>query len=129
MLERIEALIEKATPGPWENNAASGMHEHYQIAWVGARSIDGSTSFPSTRSGENADAAFIAHARQLLPLMLRVCQATKQIVEADHILDNPAASKADQVHFSMVQTEGIMLAAEDLEKVYAYCANLPEEEK
>jgi hypothetical protein len=79
MSERIEALCEAATPGPWNS----------YVGWCSVESTSdvGGYIFFDEQSRED-DRAFIAHARQLLPLMLDVVKASRaeydeQLAECD----------------------------------------------
>ena len=64
MIDRISALIEKATPGPWT------VDKHGEIY----HGINEEPLFDGTED----DIAFIAHARQLLPLMLEEITARRE---------------------------------------------------
>lgn len=79
MIERIEALIEAATPGPWfaynsmvvPNAAYHDPHPEWSAV--------ADTYVPANAQRERDDrrnALFIAHSRQLLPLMLEVVKAS-----------------------------------------------------
>jgi len=81
MIERIEALCEAATPGPWESQPSGDLPDHKDI-W------SESGHFVAGGNIDETDAAFIAHARQLLPLMLEVVKASRaeydeQLAECD----------------------------------------------
>ena len=77
MIERIEALIEKATPGPWEcffNCVIGGPGTGWGIK---SERIETLADFVDDDSAE-ADADLAAHARQLLPLMAAELEAWRK---------------------------------------------------
>ena len=78
MIDRITELIEKATPGPWGRDGEDSAN-------FGVRGAppDGNILAivqQDGRGGRWDDAAFIAQARQLLPLMLGVVDAADSLV-------------------------------------------------
>lgn len=85
MIERIEALIEKATPGQWYSSQTT--IDGWAIADVGFQRVSTDHDEQPNTVGL-ADAAFIAHARQLLPLMLEVVRIAEFVAWEDEPIDS-----------------------------------------
>jgi len=107
MIERIEALIAAATPGPWRTARMLPL----AVVSEPTDSIVATIAEWSSEV-ETADAAFVAHARQLLPLMLEVVKASDEL-RCNCFAASPLLQFVDKT----------------IEDLYAYCAELPEEEK
>jgi hypothetical protein len=117
MIERIEALCEAATPGPW--NAHDTFTDDAWFAWVTDEAHHQIVTCEGCLpwEGEKANAAFIAHARQLLPLMLAEIEAHRALCATRH----RSGSSIDAVFEAEIEADD---KAQDLE---AYCAeHLPE---
>jgi hypothetical protein len=70
-LARVEKLIAEATPGPWEvKESVYRYGEDFHPYVAGVKSPD--YCIATLDDGSDEDAAFIAHMRQLAPLMLEV---------------------------------------------------------
>jgi hypothetical protein len=84
-LDELDRLAAAATPGPWEANPASGLHDD-AAAWVG---YDSTGTGPQTFICSTAnhpdglnDAAFIAASRSALPLL--VARVRELEAQLDH---------------------------------------------
>lgn len=79
-LEEIKALIEAATPGPWE---ANGTGAYVAMMSIFDDKIRKYVSAPQTgMCVSDGDIAFIAASRTLLPKLLAVAEAAKAYVKA-----------------------------------------------
>ena len=108
MISRIKALIEAATPGPWRTSPMfpSGVISEPTDSVV-------ATIEEWSDEIDAADAAFIAHARQLLPLMADVVRIAELVAWEDEPIDS-----------------NHVLLSEYLGALDAYCAeHLPEKEE
>jgi len=126
MIERIEALVEEVTPGEWEIGEA---HEGGRAVWSqGEAGRFHVVSAHDDYRGEY-DAAFIAHARQLLPLMLEIVRFAPEIAEE---LDAHGLSKHMKGAGEDECAVGYLLMnlRRDYASLDAYCADhLPEKEE
>ena len=112
MIERIEALIEKATPGPWARDGEDSANFGVRGAPPDGNIL--AVVQQDGRGGRWDDALFIAQARQLLPLMLEVVKAGEAFRRGTE--DLTRSGRLNPLRFS-------------LEKLDAYCAeHLPESE-
>jgi hypothetical protein len=101
MIERIEALCEAATPGIW-------LERNF---------------YPDFTA---PDAQFIAHARQLLPLMLEVVEAQDAYLRAHNL----ALRNSDEPGVWVNATEATGELERRRQSLEAYCAeHLPEGSK
>lgn len=107
MIERISALIEKATPGPWLSRK-----QEWESWCVRA---DGEYQDLANEVDES-DAAFIAHARQLLPLLLEVVKAASDYFALDQ------ADLARERDASWVKAAEEFPLPQSLKALDAYCS-------
>lgn len=76
-LEEIEKLCEEATPGPWEWTGYIVENEEKRIV-----TTDGSYNEDRTHN-QKADGEFIASSRVLLPKLLSVAKAAKDVAQGE----------------------------------------------
>lgn len=108
MIERIEALIAKATqvaPTPWLWDG-EGIHDKTGRVFLSAVPL---------KDGPFEVSEFVYHARQLLPLMLEVVNWAQEYRVSDPC-DEPCGAASCRI-------------TQALQALDAYCADLPEEEK
>lgn len=110
MIDRIEELIKRATTGPWDvYDQAADEGWDYEQCCISSRG-DTTADWIAQDIYRNDDAAFIAHMRQLAPLMLEVVKAA----DAEH----PAQAMGHDPHCHTCWT---------IERVKAYAQTLREE--
>ena len=93
-LETIKERADAATPGPWAQSGNAARPHWYvsnpEVLVHGFGMVREPDTVKATVERWTADAAFIAHARQDIPALLRVAEAAARDME------NCAGCKADE---------------------------------
>lgn len=91
-LEEIRALCSAATPGPWSPHTIEGDYgAHACGPYVSGESL----GYDEAAIQLEADAAFIAAVRTLLPLLLDVVEAAQRCAEPHILIVTAACAHAD----------------------------------
>ena len=93
-LTEMQARVDAATSGPWEAGVGGGMNPDFPFLYVQQVDDDGSM-VASLDFEREADAAFIAHAREDVPRLLAAARAGLALRQASR---EYAEAVAQEVH-------------------------------